>query len=128
MEMSDARLSPVTRTWMLVFAAILLPVVAGLLALTLVHDGSPSCDSNAIGPRNGMCRLPTNPSGAPSTVVIVPADVEHHVPARLTIIAGGLLGSAVLFGFIARQTARAQDQSSLRESPRDVSLFPPRGS
>jgi hypothetical protein len=48
------------RTWTLIFAAILVPVLAGLIALILIPNGAPTCDMNAIGPENGMCRLPTD--------------------------------------------------------------------
>jgi hypothetical protein len=82
--MIEARLSAAARLWMLIFAAILLPVAAGLIALTLVHATDPS------------------------TVVIIPADVDHHTPERLAIVAAGVVGSAVLFGFVGRVASAAR--------------------
>jgi hypothetical protein len=96
------------QTWTLIFAAILVPVLAGLIALILIPNGAPTCDMNAIGPENGMCRLPTDPPDAPSTVVLEPADVEHHVPQRVMIIGAGLVVSALLFSYVGRMATRAQ--------------------
>ena len=85
-----------------IIAALLIPVVAGAFALILVHNGPASCDPTAIKLRKGMCVVPTDPPGAPSTIVVVPPLSDHHTTERIVIIGAGVVVSAVLLALVAR--------------------------
>ena len=85
-----------------IVAAFVVPVVAAAFALILVHNGPASCDPVAIRFRGGMCLVPTDPPGAPSTVALVPPTVEHHTAERIVIIGVGIVISVVLLALVAR--------------------------
>ena len=100
-----------------IIAALAIPLMAGAAALTLIHDGPASCDPAAIELRGRMCVVPTDPPGAPSTIVLVAAEVDHHVAGRAAIIAAGLLVGAVLLAFAARIQSTTDDEPQAARLP-----------
>src|SRR4051812_40169616 len=85
-----------------IIGAFVIPVVAGAFALVLVHNGPVSCDPTAIKLRKGMCLVPTDPPGAPSTIVVVPPLSDHHTVERIVIIGVGIVVGVVLLALVAR--------------------------